>query len=72
MITLDVNAIENRQLYSFLTSAIIPRPIALVSTIDKNGNVNLSPFSYFNCVSTRPPILMIAPVKKARDKSYKL
>jgi flavin reductase (DIM6/NTAB) family NADH-FMN oxidoreductase RutF len=71
MITLDVNAIENRQLYSFLTSAIIPRPIALVSTIDKNGNVNLSPFSYFNCVSTRPPILMIAPVKKARDGEEK-
>lgn len=71
MKTLDINTIDNRQLYGFLTSAIIPRPIALVSTIDKAGRVNLSPFSYFNCVSTRPPILMIAPVRKARDGGQK-
>ena len=71
MKTLDINTIDNRQLYGFLTSAIIPRPIALVSTIDKEGRVNLSPFSYFNCVSTRPPILMIAPVRKARDGGQK-
>jgi flavin reductase (DIM6/NTAB) family NADH-FMN oxidoreductase RutF len=59
--------LDNRNLYGFFTSAIIPRPIALVSTIDQAGRPNLSPFSYFNVVSTRPPILMIAPVRNARN-----
>ena len=71
MITLDINTIDNRQLYGFLTSAIVPRPIAFVSTIDAAGKVNLSPFSYFTCVSTRPPVLMIAPVRKSRDGGQK-
>jgi flavin reductase (DIM6/NTAB) family NADH-FMN oxidoreductase RutF len=50
---------------------IVPRPIALASTIDKDGNVNLSPFSFFNMVSTRPPILVFSPSRRVRDNTTK-
>lgn len=63
--------IDNRNLYGFFTSAVIPRPIAFVSTIDSQGRVNLSPFSYFNVVSTRPPVLIFAPVRSARNGQQK-
>lgn len=63
--------LDNRTLYGFFTSAIIPRPIAFVSTINLQGGVNLSPFSYFNVVSTRPPILIFAPVRQVRDGKQK-
>ena len=63
--------LDNRNLYGFFTSAIIPRPIAFVSTINAQGGVNLSPFSYFNVVSTRPPILIFAPVRQVRDGKQK-
>jgi flavin reductase (DIM6/NTAB) family NADH-FMN oxidoreductase RutF len=68
---IKASELEARQLYSFMTSAVIPRPIALVSTVNKEGVRNLSPFSYFNCVSTRPLMLMIAPVKQLKDASEK-
>jgi flavin reductase (DIM6/NTAB) family NADH-FMN oxidoreductase RutF len=70
-ITLKASEVEPRQLYSFMTSAVMPRPVAFVATVDKNGVRNLSPFSYFNCVSTKPPLLMIAPVKKMKDGTQK-
>jgi len=63
--------LDNRTLYGFFTSAIIPRPIAFVSTINHQGQVNLSPFSYFNVVSTRPPILIFAPVRQVRNGKQK-
>lgn len=50
--------------YRLLTSAVVPRPIAWVSTKDKNGRDNLAPFSFFNVVSTDPPILVFAPGPK--------
>lgn len=70
-ITLKAGEIEPRKLYSFVTSAVIPRPVALVATISKEGVRNLSPFSYFNAVSTQPPLLMIAPVVKMKDGGQK-
>jgi flavin reductase (DIM6/NTAB) family NADH-FMN oxidoreductase RutF len=70
-ITLRASEVEPRQLYSFMTSAVMPRPVAFVATVNKNGIRNLSPFSYFNCVSTKPPLLIIAPVKKMKDGSQK-
>jgi len=48
--------------HALLQSAIIPRPIAFASTIDNNGNVNLSPFSFFNMVSENPPMVIYCPV----------
>ena len=60
-----------KQISNFLTSAIIPRPIAFVSTIDKDGNPNLSPFSFFNVFSSIPPILIFSPAKSALTGNQK-
>lgn len=59
------------QLQMILQTAVAPRPIALASTIDKNGNVNLSPFSFFNLFSSNPPILVFSPARRVRDNSTK-
>lgn len=57
--------------HALLQSAIIPRPIAFASTIDKDGNVNLSPFSFFNMFSSNPPILIFSPSRRGRDNTTK-
>lgn len=59
------------KLQSYLQGAVSPRPIALASTIDKDGNVNLSPFSFFNLFSMNPPILIFSPSRRVRDNSTK-
>ncbi|WP_373518223.1 flavin reductase family protein [Pricia sp.] len=69
--SIDVNAIGTSEIYQMLTTAIAPRPIAFASTIDKEGVVNLSPFSYFNVFSANPPILIFSPARRARDNSVK-
>ncbi len=51
--------------------AIAPRPICFASTIDRNGQVNLSPFSYFNLMSHQPPICVFSPLRRMRDGSTK-
>ena len=48
---------------NFITSAVVPRPIAFVSTINQNGQANLSPFSFFNAFSSDPPILIFSAAK---------
>ena len=69
--TIDVESTESRELYKYLSNAITPRPIALVSTIDAEGNKNLSPFSFFNVFSITPPILVFSPVRRVRNNSSK-
>ncbi|MFM2282852.1 MAG: hypothetical protein RL222_356 [Bacteroidota bacterium] len=71
MTSFTPSELDNRGLYGFFTSAVIPRPIAFVSTIDLQGNVNLAPFSYFNMVSTRPPLMLFAPVRLSREGRQK-
>jgi len=68
---IDVSAISSKELYKYLTSSVTPRPIALVSTVDKEGINNLSPFSFFNVFSIKPPILIFAPVNRLRDNTKK-
>ena len=51
--------------------AVAPRPICLASTQDLHGQVNLSPFSYFNLFSHNPPICVFAPVRRMRDSTTK-
>lgn len=51
--------------------AIAPRPICFASTIDKQGNVNLSPFSFFNLFSSNPPIVVFSPARRGRDNTTK-
>lgn len=63
--------LENSQLYGYLTSAVQPRPIAFASTVDSEGKVNLSPFSFFNVFSANPPILVFSPVRRGRDGTIK-
>ena len=58
-------------LHSYLLSAVAPRPIAFASTIDKDGNPNLSPFSFFNVFSANPPILIFSPARRVRDNTTK-
>ena len=59
-----------RDLHQYMLGAITPRPIAFVSTLDKQGNKNLAPFSYFNAISSTPPILVFS-VNRNPDGSKK-
>ena len=69
--TIDVTSGETAGIYQYLTSAVTPRPIAFVSTIDSEGNKNLSPFSFFNAFSVNPPILVFSPVRRVRNNTSK-
>src|SRR6478609_58936 len=71
MLTIDPKSIPVPKLHGYLQGAIAPRPIAFVSSIDKEGKVNLSPFSFFNLFSTNPPILIFSPSRRVRDNSTK-
>jgi flavin reductase (DIM6/NTAB) family NADH-FMN oxidoreductase RutF len=59
------------QLQTIMQTAVSPRPIALASTVDKDGNNNLSPFSFFNMFSTVPPVLIFSPSRRVRDNTTK-
>ena len=63
--------LEVKELHKILLSSVAPRPIAFASTVDSNGNVNLSPFSYFNVFSSNPPILIFSPSRRVRDNTTK-
>ncbi len=68
---IDIQQLAPAQRQAWLQHAIAPRPIALASTIDKEGNVNLSPFSFFNLFSSNPPIVIFSPARRVRDNSIK-
>lgn len=71
MISYQPKELSTAKLHGYLLSAVAPRPIAFASTIDKDGNPNLSPFSYFNVFSTNPPILIFSPARRVRDNTTK-
>lgn len=71
LLTINPKNTEVSKLYSYLSSVVSPRPIALASSISKNGNPNLSPFSFFNVFSANPPILIFSPLRRMRDASTK-
>ena len=60
-----------QQMQALLSSAVAPRPIAFASTIDAEGNPNLSPFSFYNIFSSNPPILIFSPARRVRDNTTK-
>jgi flavin reductase (DIM6/NTAB) family NADH-FMN oxidoreductase RutF len=68
---LDLNTLSPVERQGYLNAAIAPRPICFASTIDKAGQVNLSPFSFFNLFSTTPPILIFSPSRRVRDNTTK-
>ncbi|THK34355.1 flavin reductase family protein [Ensifer sp. MPMI2T] len=66
----DFTALSARDKYKLMIGTIVPRPIALVTTVDEHGRVNAAPFSFFNCLSADPPILAIG-VENNPDMSFK-
>lgn len=70
-LTINPREVSTPQLQNYLQGAVGPRPIAFASTIDSEGNVNLSPFSFFNVFSANPPILVFSPARRVRDNTTK-
>ncbi|WP_126972432.1 flavin reductase family protein [Gynurincola endophyticus] len=68
---IELKELSAAQQQHYLQHAIAPRPIALASTIDEDGNVNLSPFSFFNLFSTNPPIVVFSPSRRVRNNTIK-
>ncbi len=71
MISIDPKEVNPVKLQGYLQGAVAPRPIALASTLDQNGNPNLSPFSFFNVFSSNPPILIFSPARRVRNNTIK-
>ena len=68
---LDLKDLSIIQKQYYLQHVIAPRPICFASTIDNAGNVNLSPFSFFNLFSSNPPIVIFSPARRVRDNTTK-
>jgi flavin reductase (DIM6/NTAB) family NADH-FMN oxidoreductase RutF len=71
MLTLNTSDLSPLQLQNYMQYAIAPRPICFASTIDAAGNINLSPFSFFNMFSTNPPLCIFSPARRVRDNTTK-
>ena len=71
MISIEPHELSTAKLHAYLLGAVSPRPICFASTVDSEGNVNLSPFSFFNVFSAKPPILVFSPARRGRDNTTK-
>lgn len=71
MLTIDPKEVPTAQLHAYLLGAVGPRPIAFASTISKKGEVNLSPFSFFNVFSANPPVMIFSPARRVRNNTTK-
>ncbi len=71
MLSLNPEDISTGQLHGYLLGAVSPRPICFASTVDAEGNVNLSPYSFFNVFSANPPIMIFSPARRVRDNTTK-
>jgi len=71
MLTIKTSDLSPVQLQNYLQYAIAPRPICFATTIDQAGNINLSPFSFFNMFSTNPPLCIFSPARRVRDNTTK-
>lgn len=63
--------ISTRQLHAYMLGSVAPRPICFASTMDAEGNANLSPFSFFNVFGSKPPIAIFSPARRVRDNTTK-
>ena len=68
---LDLKDLKTAEKQYYLQHVVAPRPVCFASTIDKDGNVNLSPFSFFNLFSSNPPIVIFSPSRRVRDNTIK-
>ncbi len=71
MKTVDFASLSPVETQAWLNCAIVPRPICFASTVSKDGQVNLSPFSYFNLFSINPPLVIFSPSRRVRDNTTK-
>jgi len=71
MLTIDPKEVPTAKLHGYLLGAVGPRPIAFASTVDADGNSNLSPFSFFNVFSANPPIAIFSPARRVRNNTTK-
>src|SRR6195256_2654293 len=71
MKSFELSDMNTAQVHRYLQYAIAPRPIALVSTVNRDGKVNLSPFSFFNLFSSNPPVVIFSPARRVRDNTTK-
>ncbi|MDG2194807.1 MAG: flavin reductase family protein [Polaribacter sp.] len=71
MISINPKEITTAKLHGYLLSAVAPRPIAFASTMDAEGNPNLSPFSFFNVFSANPPVMIFSPARRVRGNTTK-
>lgn len=71
MLSIDPKEIATGKLHGYLLGAVAPRPIAFASTIDANGNPNLSPFSFFNVFGSNPPTMIFSPARRVRGNTTK-
>ena len=71
MLTISIADLSPAERQNYLQYAIAPRPICFASTVDKKGNVNLSPFSFFNLVSANPAVCVFSPARRVRDNTTK-
>jgi flavin reductase (DIM6/NTAB) family NADH-FMN oxidoreductase RutF len=69
-VSFDFAELSARDKYKLMIGTVVPRPIALVTTIDPKGRVNAAPFSFFNCLSADPPILALG-VENHPDMRFK-
>ena len=71
MLSIDPKEISTKKLHGYLLGAVAPRPIAFASTIDEEGNPNLSPFSFFNVFGANPPLLIFSPARRVKNNTTK-
>jgi len=71
MKTINPKEVSTVEFHALILGAVAPRPIAFASTIDAQGNVNLSPFSFFNAFGANPPMLIFSPARRVRDNTIK-
>ncbi len=71
MLSINPKEISTARLHAYLLGSVAPRPIAFASTIDEQGNMNLSPFSFFNVFGSNPPTLIFSPARRVRDNTIK-
>ncbi len=71
MLHFTPNELPVPKVHQFLIGGVAPRPIALVSTLSKEGIPNLSPFSFFNVFGANPPIVAFSPSRRGSDSSLK-
>jgi flavin reductase (DIM6/NTAB) family NADH-FMN oxidoreductase RutF len=71
MLTIDPKETPQKDLHQFILGMVAPRPIAFVSTLDKDGNQNLAPYSFFNAFSSNPPIVVFSSNRRASNNTTK-